>query len=240
MKTTGSLHSAVSSLQQVIADSAAAGAKTPEAVKQQAAKADFPYPELAAQVFKFLQARPNAPLAKGLGADDISDAFMTLLMDADSVKKLGAGKAKNPWLQVRSILRQTGMNVGSSLLEVYNTVRQTGLGYAPSILQLAGKLGELFAKLGPKGDAAALRDLGRALGLSPWQIALAAAWMKRRKKDEDLPTDADLEEIFADEELMQELLQTEGPWAVYTAQAQTLRTLRRFGESLEELAEAVE
>lgn len=240
MKSTSTLRSAVTSLQQVLNESAARGATTEQAVRQQAAELDFPYPELAGQVFKFLQSKPNVALDKGLSADDISDAFMTLLLDAESVEALGAGRAKNPWLQVRAVLRQTGLHMGTSLIEIYNTVRQTGLGYAPTILELASSLGGLFAQLGAEGDRAALAALGESLGFSAWQMALAAAWMKRRKKAGDLPTDADLEEIFADQSSMKELTEIDGPWEVYTAQAETLRTLRYFGQSLEDLAEAVD
>lgn len=244
MKTTGSLRSAVDSLRDFIAESSAKGATTPSQVRQHAAQASFPYPELAAQVFKFLKQSPThgARLGEQLTQDDISDAFLALLMDADAVEALGAGKTKNPWLNVRQVLRNTGANLGASLLEVYHVVRQTGLGYTPTILDLASLLKGLFSVAHQQGitGADALRQLAAQQGLAPWQIALALVWMRRRKKGDAVPTDADLEEIFADPTLMAELQQTAGPWEVYTSQGEALRTLRHFGESLEALADATE
>lgn len=242
-----SLRSAVTSLQQFLSDTAQQGVTSPDVIRQQAVAAQFPYPELAAQIFKFLQGK-RVSFGAGLSLEDISDAFLALLMDPDAVEALGAGKAKNPWLKVRNVLRNTGAQLGTSLIDVYNTVRATGLGYTPTILELAEILGGLFAELAEEdkrydrkkgGDLTALQKMARSRGLTPWQIALAALWMRRRKKDLP-PTDADLEELFADREALEELMQSDGPWDIYVTQSEALRTLRHFGECLVELAEAAE
>ncbi len=252
MKTNDSIRSAVTSLQSFLGPSAKDGQakQTPATVLQKAKAADFPYPELASQVFKFLQTK-GGPNAAAPSAEDISDAFMALLMDADSVEALGAGKTRNPWLNVRAALRSTGANIGASLMEVYQNVRKNGLGYSPTLLDLASELRGLMGKAatadGP-GDAAALKQAAQQQGLPPWKIALLMAWMARRSKKagstsaSDIPEDSELEELFSDEEALRELqLQnTDGPWDIYGSQAQALRTLRHFGQGLLELADEVE
>lgn len=234
---TPELKATVSELRQFLTEAAKSKPASLDVVRQQAAKAKFPYPELAAQVYQTLQGK-RATLAKGLSTEDISEAFMTLLMDSDALEALGGGKKKNPWLAVREILQKTGLNVGSNLLEVYEVVRKYGLGYVPTILDLSSELGEIISKLGPNAKPP-FTELADRLGIPAWKIALAAAWLRRNKK-EGVPTDADLEEIFSDAETMKELSEVPGPWEVYSKQAEALTVLRHFAESMVQLGEAVE
>lgn len=238
------LHSAVAGLQQVLTDSAAQGASTADAIRRQAEAAQYPYPELAAQVFQFLQGRRETPRL-GLSLEEISEAFMSLLMDGDALEMLGRGpKSRDAWVNVRNVLRNTGFNFGTSLLDVYHEVRKTGLGYTPTLFQLANAFKQLFADVAAAIAAGrpgpqALAELAEQQGLYAWQIALASAWMKRRK-DLSPPTDADLEEMLADAELLAELKGVEGPWDIYSAQGEVLRMLRHFGEAMLALADEVD
>ena len=240
-KVKSGLHSAVSGLQQVLTDSANQGASTADAVRRQAEAAHYPYPELAAKVFQFLQGRRDAPRL-GLSLEEISEAFMSLLLDGDALEALGKGpKSRDAWLNVRKALRSTGHNFGTSLLDVYNEVRKTGLGYTPTLFELAGAMRSLFTDLAGTGKSTldAMKELAEQRGFFAWQIALAAAWMKRRK-DLAPPTDADLEDMLADAALLAELKKVEGPWDIYAAQGEVLSMLRHFGESLVSLADEVD
>jgi hypothetical protein len=229
-KVDGSLRSTVTALQQILQD---AGAKTPDAVRQQALQEAYPYPELAAQVF----ARLDKAGSKDFSVEQISDAFMALLMDADALDALGAGRAKNPWMQVRQVLQRTGMNLGGSLIALYDTVRRTGLGYVPTVLELAKELADGLQGMAPNAAALELQTLAQARGWAPWMVALVTVW-RRRRGSLVPPSDADLEELFADAECVKELHAHEGPWEVYEHQSEALRILRHFGESLASLAES--
>ena len=236
--TRAGLHATVTTLRTILSEG---GAQNAAQAREKAAEARFPYPELAGRVFELLQTqRPT--LHKSFSGDDISDAFLTLLMDPGTAESLGGGKTHNPWLNVRDILRSTGLHLGTSLTAVYEAVRANGLGYVPTVMEIAGGLAELVGQLTQQGalDPAALHQAATARGLPAWQIALALAWLRRRRGDGQLPTDADLEELLTDGEILAELRQTDGPWDLYIAQAKTLRTLRMFGQSLDTLADALD
>jgi len=247
VKAGDSLHSAVASLQKFLNQSADAGAKTPEGVRQQAKDTSFPYPELAAQVFSFLQTNKTS-VEKGLNQEDISEAFMALLLDSSALEALGAGKAKNPWRAVRDLIQRTGQNLGTSMLEVYSVVRKTGLGYTPTILEMSAQISGMLAALAkgevPEGQfPQMLAQMAAEQGIPGWVVALIVVW-KRRKKGwqvgDDPPTDEELEELLSDPELFKELKaeSPDGPWDVYKAQAEQLRMLRHFGHSLIALSDA--
>jgi hypothetical protein len=241
---TPPLNSTLASLQSLLGQAVQEGKQTPETIMAKATAAQFPHPELAAQVFKTLASNRNINLAAGPSAEDISDAFVALLMDPKAVEALGAGKGRDVWMNVRLALQSTGVKMGTSLAQIYETCRQTGLGYTPTILDLASQLRGLFKDLtaaGHEGSVEQLMLLGKSLGLSQWQIRLALVWMRRRKKEAgQLPTDADLEEIFADAELLKELKEMQGPWQIYEKQGEALSMLRHFGESLIDLAQVVD
>jgi hypothetical protein len=236
-----SLQNAVVSLQNFLTEQAAqTSAASLETVRQAAVASEYPYPELAAQVFKFLQTK-RVKLSD-VTTEEVSDAFMTLLLDQEAVEALGAGKAQNPWQAVRLALRNTGQAIGQSLIDVYNTVRELGMGYTPTVLELSAELSALLKQLAATGKdgEAALRALGNKVGTEAWKIALLAALLRRRKKAGGDITDEELEEIFADKKLIAALEKEtpEGPWDVYRAQGEALRMLRQFGQGLIELADA--
>ena len=240
---TGPLQATLQSLQGFLNETTQKGPQTPDSIRQQAISTDFPYPELAAQVFKFLQSSKQTNLKSGLSSDSISDAFVALLLDPAAVEALGAGKGKDVWMNVRQALQSTGAKIGMSLTEVYQTCRTTGLGYTPTILDLASEMRSLFGALSAQGQAgneSQLTQLAQNRGLFAWQIQLAIMWMRRSKKAGALPTDADLEEIFTDESLLRELQEVDGPWEIYANQGEALALLRHFGQSLLDLADAVE
>jgi hypothetical protein len=173
-------------------------------------------------------------------------------MDEEAVEALGGRKAQNPWRAVREVLRNTGKNVGASLTELYAVVRESGLGYTPTILELAAELEALLQQaaltggqeLGEAVDI--LKGRARERGVASWKVALACIWLRHRKRRgltiDELPTDADLEELLGDPEILDELAKQEpdGPWDIYSAQSEALRTLRHFGQSLVLLAEEAE
>jgi hypothetical protein len=233
-----SLSNAVTSLQTFLARSTA---DSPDAVREKAVAADYPYPELAAQVFKFLQSK-KVEVQKAT-QEEVSEAFLALLLDKDAVEALGAGRTQNPWQAVRAALRNTGSALGASLLDVYNTVRQRGLGYTPTIMELAGEMASLFAAFAAAGKSGepAMRAFCQGRGVESWQVTLACMYLRRRGKAAGVPTDHDLEEMFADKKLVAALDKEhpDGPWDVYRAQGEALRMLRHFGESLIALADGV-
>ncbi len=233
------LQSAISTLQDILTEPAKEGSPhTPQSIQQKAAAKDFPYPELAAQVFQFLQTQKTGG-SKELNAENISDAFMTLLMSGKSLQALGGKQTQNPWLNVRAVLRNTGMGVGSSLLEVYHAVRQTGLGYTPTLLDVSSELSALWTQFKGPQNLETLRAFMAAQGLDPWKARLLAMWFKR-KKGLGIPNDEDLEELLADHDNIEALQDVDGPWEIYERQAQALRTLRSFGRALVSLADATD
>ncbi|MEZ4271499.1 MAG: hypothetical protein R3C68_08730 [Myxococcota bacterium] len=238
---TDSMHATVRHLQQFLSETAKASPSSLDVVRDKAAQADFPYPELAAQVYQFLQ-KQRTSFSDGLSMEEISEAFMAMLMDSDAMELLGAGKTTNPWRAIRNVIRHTGKNVGASLIDLYNTVRKTGLGYTPTINDLAHELGSLCQEAQTGATTQQLKALGDQRGLAPWQMALLFVWLRRRKKGEALdgPTELELEELFGETEFHNELaeLAPDGPWEVYRSQSEALVMLRHFGRSLVELADA--
>ena len=151
MKTNTSLHAAVRSLQQIFTGHEQEIAKNgANAVRKQAERVAFPDPELAAEVYSFLQRKTGTKSVR-FSEEDLSEAFVALLMDGEAAEQLGVEQAANPWIHARGAMRNAGKKLGHALEDIDQVVRQTGMGYTPSLSDLAEEIGGVL-----RGEAASV------------------------------------------------------------------------------------
>jgi len=224
----------VTSVQHLLAETAAKGQKTVVPPPQPAAQTDTM--EFAQRVVQRFLATQGEALRRGVEPGDVSDALLKLLMEEDSQRRV----ARNQWTDLRNAVRQAGVRLGAALEALHDTVRTLGLGYRPTLVELAASLRAVIAKAGgcDKMSPQLLEQLIQSGALTPWQATLVRLWMARRKGAGAAPlTDEDLEALFLDSAALEELAEAGGgPWDAYVAQAAALRAHRHMGEALDHLA----
>ena len=206
-----SLSSTVASLHQIIEQSASKGTE-PANIADAAAQAQFPDPELAAEVYKLLQKQKVN--VEALSQHDVSDAFLNLLLKS----KDKGNKLAQPWILARQEIRKSSNVVGQAFADLAKTSDQLGFAYKPDIKELADNFSTDQATTHPAGDV------------------LMQAWQNATQSDA-LPSLSDLVEFLNASQHIQELKESnpEISWASYASQAQGLKAHQNVGIALEEL-----
>ena len=234
---TDTLLPIVNSVQRLLSETAAPGAKTVVPPPQAGPPTDTM--EFAQRVVQKFLATQGDALRRGVEPADVSDSLMKLLLEEDSQRRL----ARNQWHDLRNAVRQAGVRLGAALEALHDTVQTLGLGYKPTLLELGESLRSLIEKHGGPSTLTpqVLEQLVANGAIQPWQAALLRLWSSRRKGRPGEPAeslgDEALETLFLDAETLEELAATgDGPWGAYVAQAAALRAHRHLGKALTALS----
>ena len=207
-----SLSSTVASLQQILQQNASKGVQA-KGIEDAAAQANFPDPELAAEVYKHLQKQKVN--VEALSQQDVSDAFMSLMLK-DKGQKLA-----QPWVLARQEIRQSSAVVGKAFEDLAAATEQKGFGYKPDLQGIAEDLNQTQ---GPEHQAG--KVLMQALQNANPEVQNA-----------DLNT---LVDFLSDKQNIQNLKKSnpEISWKSYAAQAGNLLAHQQVGQALKDVEEA--
>ena len=207
-----SLSSTVASLQQILQQNASTGASAKE-IADAAAQANFPDPELAAEVYKHLQ--KSKLNVEALSQQDVSDAFLTLMLK-DKGQKLA-----QPWILARQEIRQSSAVVGKAFEDLAKASEQLGFAYKPDLQEVA-------------------KDLGNADGATH-QAGQILQQALQNSQPEAAQTDLNsLVQFLSSKENVQNLKKNnpEISWESYASQAHSLKAHQNVGEALKQMTDA--